>query len=513
MAETFVRKDVWSLSDDDPIIVAYADAVAAMMAKPRRDPTSWAYQAAIHGSLATKPKPAWNQCRHGGWYFVSWHRMYLYYFERIVRAQVVQNGGPADWALPYWNYDGGGRHNRLPRPFRHPQRPDGSANPLYVANRARRINRGAGLPAAITSPAFALSRTAFTGVGEFGGGRTSPLGQFWSSTGRLEQTPHNDVHVAIGGLMGDPDTAAADPIFWLHHANIDRLWWLWEKTHTDAKRKVWRRQPFDFFDVGGVAVSSRAAGILRTKKQLHYTYDQPPSVAARTRSLAVREERVNARWPGAWPTRPADAPAPDPGAAPRRELVGATEEPIELTGTTRSISVPIDQRTLGDLQRSLGAATQQRAYLDVEDIDAERQPGVVYGVYVNLPDEPTAEDLALLHVGNVSLFGVERARNPRGDVHAHGLRVSMEITGVLDRLAESGAWRDGERIGVTFRPIDLEPPEGEEDEEGPEDEEDEKGEEGQEGPELAEQRDQPEGAGAGTAEPTVRIGRVSVHFA
>ena len=31
----------------------------------------------------------------------------------------------------------------------------------------------------------------------------------------------------IGGLMGDPHTATRDPVFWLHHANIDRIWWLW----------------------------------------------------------------------------------------------------------------------------------------------------------------------------------------------------------------------------------------------------------------------------------------------
>ena len=48
--------------------------------------------------------------------------------------------------------------------------------------------------------------------------------------GALEQTPHNDVHGLVGGpsgFMGAFDTAPLDPVFWLHHANIDRLWAVW----------------------------------------------------------------------------------------------------------------------------------------------------------------------------------------------------------------------------------------------------------------------------------------------
>jgi tyrosinase len=50
--------------------------------------------------------------------------------------------------------------------------------------------------------------------------------------GALEQTPHNDVHGLVGGpsgFMGAFDTAPLDPVFWLHHANIDRLWESWRK--------------------------------------------------------------------------------------------------------------------------------------------------------------------------------------------------------------------------------------------------------------------------------------------
>lgn len=45
----------------------------------------------------------------------------------------------------------------------------------------------------------------------------------------LEQ-PHNMVHLLVGGLgaMADNDYAGFDPIFYLHHANIDRILAFWE---------------------------------------------------------------------------------------------------------------------------------------------------------------------------------------------------------------------------------------------------------------------------------------------
>jgi tyrosinase len=60
------------------------------------------------------------------------------------------------------------------------------------------------------------------------------------------ESPHNDIHLAIGGFdvageadfspiagangdMGENDTAAFDPIFYFHHCNIDRVFWLWQR--------------------------------------------------------------------------------------------------------------------------------------------------------------------------------------------------------------------------------------------------------------------------------------------
>lgn len=65
------------------------------------------------------------------------------------------------------------------------------------------------------------------------------------------ESPHNDIHLAVGGYdfpaleagliegsngdMGENNTAAMDPIFFFHHCNVDRMFWLWQKEngHTD----------------------------------------------------------------------------------------------------------------------------------------------------------------------------------------------------------------------------------------------------------------------------------------
>src|SRR5262249_46721225 len=41
---------------------------------------------------------------------------------------------------------------------------------------------------------------------------------------------HNTVHLWIDGSMY-PGTSPNDPVFFLHHCNIDRLWAVWEQKH------------------------------------------------------------------------------------------------------------------------------------------------------------------------------------------------------------------------------------------------------------------------------------------
>ncbi|KAL4887208.1 tyrosinase central domain protein [Aspergillus karnatakaensis] len=54
--------------------------------------------------------------------------------------------------------------------------------------------------------------------------------------GAQQHGPHGCGHVSVGPSMTDLYAAAADPIFFLHHANLDRLWALWQEKDEEKRR-------------------------------------------------------------------------------------------------------------------------------------------------------------------------------------------------------------------------------------------------------------------------------------
>ena len=78
--------------------------------------------------------------------------------------------------------------------------------------------------------------------------------------------------------LGDPNLAALDPIFWLHHANIDRLWEVWRRrdtSHTNLRSPYWLSGvPFRFNSVNGTVVSMVTSDVLdMAAPALDYTYE------------------------------------------------------------------------------------------------------------------------------------------------------------------------------------------------------------------------------------------------
>jgi hypothetical protein len=59
--------------------------------------------------------------------------------------------------------------------------------------------------------------------------KLTPLTPFQSNLDPI----HGNVHNAIGGDMATAHSPT-DPLFFLHHANVDRLWAQWEQGPNDA---------------------------------------------------------------------------------------------------------------------------------------------------------------------------------------------------------------------------------------------------------------------------------------
>jgi len=196
---------------------------AAMSSAMRvSDERGYNYQAGIHGL----PLPISCDIAHGRPIFLPWHRAYLYFFELTLRDQ--QSGV----TLPWWDWT---TDRRVPEAYRETD-VDGHPNPLYSA----KVD-----PTALAQGAQAGDRRGAMTRREPGAAGAPPLPtaseisgvlalpSFLDFTHQLEQL-HNNVHVWVGGHMGDIPFAAFDPIFWAHHAMIDRVWRMWQLRHPSA---------------------------------------------------------------------------------------------------------------------------------------------------------------------------------------------------------------------------------------------------------------------------------------
>ena len=48
-------------------------------------------------------------------------------------------------------------------------------------------------------------------------------------------SPHTAGHGGVGGTMLDVVGSPNDPLFFLHHTNLDRLWWVWQQANLTAR--------------------------------------------------------------------------------------------------------------------------------------------------------------------------------------------------------------------------------------------------------------------------------------
>ena len=400
-ATPLVRRDVGNMNADDPVLVAYRKAIKAMQALPNNNPLSWAYQGAIHWT--TLPGPlltSWDNCEHQTDFFWSWHRMYLYWFERIIR----KFSGEPCWALPYWNW-APGTELQLPAPFRD------TTSELYTVNRDPSMNSGA---ASLPPGAVDLSSTFIS---------TNFL-----TANNIVQQPHGNVHVLVGGWMGSVPTAAQDPIFYLHHSNVDRLWNLWlaqRGGRTDPLLDAaWKSKTYVFFDEHGHQVKMSACEILRAAMQLNYVYECEP---------AEVNEYCFRRFPIWLYTREVLFRLPIP--------------PVELNSETTSFSIELKE--IRERLSSFVENSKETVFLELDDVEAEKAPGIIWEVYFGLPSGTPQDAKGPFFVGTVSLFG----SGIRSEAH-HEFKAAQFLF-PLNRALKAALKENGERLSVTFLPTGV----------------------------------------------------------
>jgi tyrosinase len=232
VADLVIRQEVEYANVD-----ALRDGYGKLQTIAANDNRSWVFWAELHGF---NQYDCWHHSRVGPGrgtefsydLFLPWHRAYLTSFDHIAREQ-----NPAA-ILSWWDWTSTAAHDHgLPASYTDPE-VNGQPNPLASGptpdmpdDPARRTRRFPGDPSELPSMTQARPELGLNlSINDI-----LALPQFADFTSQL-QNVHDYIHGwtggtgpdGVGGDMGVVATSAFDPIFWAHHAMIDRLWYLWQ---------------------------------------------------------------------------------------------------------------------------------------------------------------------------------------------------------------------------------------------------------------------------------------------
>ncbi len=386
---------------------AFLNAIAAM-----RSNTT----ASNRGSLRFWADVHVNRCPHGVPYFISWHRGYLYYFEQQLR---IVSGNP-DLTLPYWDYYS---YATLPPEFTDPS----AGNPLYMP----RV--GSNVRSALSLAPFART------VVNFQRGKSNAFEP------KLEDV-HNPVHDLIGGVMSTM-SSPMDPIFYLHHASVDRLTHAWNLSGG-------KLMPKSAFPYSSTNSDPYWAG--------NHLYGSNLSIE-RYKTLNpgwLGTTYANTKVPASLPPVPAASPAraPDLRRPPFRLFRAVAAR--RISATRRSVGgvlpSPLDEQSasvLLRLQKSDAAEVARIVALGRDDgapdprqrqgtiklvidnptvIGAARRGGFFYALYLDMPveiDASTARERSF--VGTLGAFQIAAAS------HHGAARLEFDVSYLLAQQARA----------------------------------------------------------------------------
>lgn len=316
---TFIRKNIHS-KEAEADVIALNRALDIMRQKGCSDPTSWYYQGAIHWIPDTinnqnlcdtyhnksQLKEAWDNCTHtkeSEIHFLVWHRLYIYHFEKIVRKL----SGKKDFALPYWGYTQNTNIDKTLHPLFRDQR-----SSLYESARFDSLNNGYPISGEISRALDVTNLFKLTSYRNFNhqmdiaphGAIHDYVGAGNDTTGLLKFNNKITGNVTSTGLMGWVPTAAFDPVFWTHHANVDRLWQQWTNSENgqpvtleDLNSADWQ---YVFFDENGKKVTYTNEEVIKIIYSLDYEYDDcevkpkevKPNVVKSNKPLTIKSGEI-----------------------------------------------------------------------------------------------------------------------------------------------------------------------------------------------------------------------------
>ena len=346
----------------------------------------------------------WATCQHStntqALNFFGWHRMYLYYFERILRWAAEDD----TLRLPYWDYTNPS-NLALPSQFRT------TASTLFDQKRKSAINSG--------SQTLNANSTDIDDL--------LPDPDYFDYESSIEEGVHGYVHCTVGPTcpvahMGDVPVAGNDPVFYHHHANIDRMWACWQNLHPTPSG-AWQNQQFSFVDETGAMVTKPVSFVINSAP-LGYVYDNV-SNCSRAPSLGV-----------AGPVEGTAPNVPRPIPEERRGAVAPTTE-VKIDRPSVSVDLPLQQQTLRRAVADVGRPGNM--LLVLRDVSADSHPGALLDVYIAKKGDPSTRQ----HVGTISWFGKFRHH---GESTAEKHTYKFDIT---DEVKAMGAERAAEGLTVT----------------------------------------------------------------
>lgn len=189
---------------------------------------------------------------HHTWAFLPWHRALTYLHERLL-AQAVRDD---DFRLPVWDWDRGDDVPDFYRNFRAP----------FVSGPPRKPRVG------VTFDDCRLRAWLVSSDFQSFVGQRAPSGLNGAEVGA-----HSTVHGLLCGAMKDLEVAAIDPVFYLHHANVDRFWLWWGTQYGYPAPQEWLDKYLYFPDLSGNLGKIQVSRL--TPAGLRYGYADRPTVS------------------------------------------------------------------------------------------------------------------------------------------------------------------------------------------------------------------------------------------